>query len=84
MQENILRPLNTSKNKPKAGYGTGFNELQNGVEVLMHILPPGTEGRMTENKFIGFYQVVVGIDLIVSKIRAGPGLDDAISNPTIC
>lgn len=50
----------------------------------MHILPGATEGGMTEDKFLGFYQVLVEIDLTVSKIRACPVLDDAISNPTIC
>lgn len=50
----------------------------------MHILPQGTEGIITEHKFIGIYQVLVRTDLIVSKIRASPCLDDAISNSTIC
>jgi len=50
----------------------------------MRTLSWGMEGRMTGDKFIGFYHVLVGTDLIVSKIRASPGLDDAISNPANC
>lgn len=37
------------------------------MELLMHILPEIMERRVTEDKFIGFSQVLEGIDLIDSK-----------------